>query len=87
MIADGKYELAATTLDWTRGRYGNNARLDALRRTAYQKLTERYQDFNPFKLIIYSGQGGLDIPQLPIADKETAAREHLKNAFGDATRD
>ena len=66
MISDGKYELAATTLDWTRGRYGENARLDALRRTAYQKMAEKYQDFNPFKFIIYSGQGGLDVPQLPI---------------------
>ena len=74
MIADGKYELAATALDWTRGRYGDSARLEALRRTAYLKLTEKFQEYNPFKFIVYSGQAGLDLPQLPPAAQPGASQ-------------
>jgi len=64
MIADGKYELAASALDWARGRYPGSARLESMERLAYLKLMEKYQEFNPFKFIIYSGKGGLDLPQL-----------------------
>ena len=64
MIADGKYELAASALDWARGRYPDSARLESMERLAYLKLMEKYQEFNPFKFIIYSGKGGLDVPQL-----------------------
>lgn len=64
MIADGKYELAVNALDWARGRYPDNARLESMERVAYLKLMEKYQEFNPFKFIVYSGKGGLDVPQL-----------------------
>lgn len=64
MIADGKYELAASALDWARGRYSGSARLESMERVAYLKLMEKYQEFNPFKFIVYSGKGGLDVPQL-----------------------
>jgi len=64
MIAEGKYELAASALDWARGRYPGSARLESMERLAYLKLTEKYQEFNPFKFIVYSGKGGLDLPQL-----------------------
>ena len=64
MIADGKYELAANALDWAHGRYPDSARLESMERIAYLKLMEKYQEFNPFKFIVYSGKGGLDLPQL-----------------------
>jgi glyoxylase-like metal-dependent hydrolase (beta-lactamase superfamily II) len=64
MIADGKYELAANALDWARGRYPDSARLESMERVAYLKLMEKYQEFSPFKFIVYSGKGGLDLPQL-----------------------
>src|SRR5215470_15434247 len=64
MIADGNYELAATTLEWTKGRFTGNKPLDDLRRVTYLKLMEKYQEFNPFKFIIYSGQIGVQVPQL-----------------------
>jgi hypothetical protein len=35
-----------------------------MERLAYLKLTEKYQEFNPFKFIVYSGKGGLDLPQM-----------------------
>jgi glyoxylase-like metal-dependent hydrolase (beta-lactamase superfamily II) len=71
MIADGNYELAATTLEWTKGRFAQSKSLDDARRLTYLKLMEKYQEFNPFKFIIYSGQVGAQVPQIePIAGRK-----------------
>jgi len=64
MIGDGSYELAATTLEWTKGRFTGSKSLDDLRRLTYLKLMEKYQEFNPFKFIIYSGQIGAQVQQM-----------------------
>jgi glyoxylase-like metal-dependent hydrolase (beta-lactamase superfamily II) len=64
MIADGKFELAATALEWTRGRFAGSKSLDEIKRLTYLKLMEKYQEFNPFKFIIYSTQIGNQIPQM-----------------------
>ena len=59
---------------WTgRGRrYPDSARLQSLERVAYLKLMEKYQEFSPFKFIIYSEKGGLDVPQLAPAPAAAA---------------
>jgi glyoxylase-like metal-dependent hydrolase (beta-lactamase superfamily II) len=72
MIADGKYELAATTLDWTKGRFAGSTSLAAVERLTYLKLMEKYQEFDPFKFIIYSGRIGIETP--PIESKEQRQR-------------
>jgi glyoxylase-like metal-dependent hydrolase (beta-lactamase superfamily II) len=72
MIADGKYELAATTLDWTKGRFAGSTSLAAVERLTYLKLMEKYQEFDPFKFIIYSGRIGNETPQM--APKEQRSR-------------
>jgi glyoxylase-like metal-dependent hydrolase (beta-lactamase superfamily II) len=64
MIADGSYEQAATTLEWTKGRFAGSKSLDEVRRLTYLKLMEKYQEFNPFKFIIYAGQIRAQLPQL-----------------------
>jgi glyoxylase-like metal-dependent hydrolase (beta-lactamase superfamily II) len=64
MIADGKYELAAATLDWTKGRFPEGGTLGGSERLAYLKLMEKYQEFNPFKFIIYSVKSGMNVPQM-----------------------
>jgi glyoxylase-like metal-dependent hydrolase (beta-lactamase superfamily II) len=64
MIADGKYELAATVLEWTKGRFAGSKSLDEVTRLTYLKLMEKYQEFNPFKFIIYSGQIGAQVSQM-----------------------
>ena len=64
MIAEGKYELAATALEWTRGRFKGSKSLDEVERLTYLKLMEKYQEFNPFKFIIYSAQIGNHTPQM-----------------------
>jgi glyoxylase-like metal-dependent hydrolase (beta-lactamase superfamily II) len=64
MIAEGKYELAATTLDWTKDRFAGSKSLNEVGRLAYLRLMEKYQEFNPFKFIIYSGKVGIEIPHM-----------------------
>jgi glyoxylase-like metal-dependent hydrolase (beta-lactamase superfamily II) len=64
MIADGKYELAATVLEWTKERFAKSKSLAEVERLTYLKLMEKYQEFNPFKFIIYSGKIGAQVPQM-----------------------
>lgn len=64
MVADGKHELAASVLAWAQARFPNSARLAEVRRLAYLKLMEKYQEFNPFKFILYSAQSGQSVPQI-----------------------
>jgi hypothetical protein len=56
MIADGKHELAADTYESTKARFPAGGALEKSGRAAYLKLMEKYQEFNPFKFIIYSGR-------------------------------
>jgi glyoxylase-like metal-dependent hydrolase (beta-lactamase superfamily II) len=69
MIADGKYELAATALDWTQGRFAGSPSLAAVERLTYLKLMEKYQEFDPFKFILYSGRIGHETPQMALKEQ------------------
>jgi glyoxylase-like metal-dependent hydrolase (beta-lactamase superfamily II) len=71
MIAHGKYELAATTIDWAKDRFANSKSLGELERLTYLKLAEKYQEFNPFKFIIYSGRIGYGTPQMEMKRQST----------------
>jgi glyoxylase-like metal-dependent hydrolase (beta-lactamase superfamily II) len=64
MIKDGRHELAAAVLQWAQARHPDSTTLAAPRTLAYMKLMEKYQEFNPFKLIVYGGQAGLVVPQV-----------------------
>jgi glyoxylase-like metal-dependent hydrolase (beta-lactamase superfamily II) len=74
MIADGNYELAATTLEWTKGRFAESKPLSDVRRLTYLKLMEKYQEFNPFKFIIYAGQIDAQVPQMKSNAKNSSSR-------------
>ena len=41
---------------WAQARLPDSAALTAARELAYLKLMEKYQEFNPFKFIVYAGQ-------------------------------
>jgi glyoxylase-like metal-dependent hydrolase (beta-lactamase superfamily II) len=56
MVAEGKHELAVETLRWVEGRFPASERLEPVRRQAYLKLMEKYQEFDPFRFIVYAGQ-------------------------------
>jgi hypothetical protein len=80
MIADGKYELAATVLEWTKERFAKSKSLAEVERLTYLKLMEKYQEFNPFKFIIYSGKIGAQVSQMEskpnIPQPVTARQDH-----------
>lgn len=64
MMKDGRHELAANYLRWAQTRLPNSLRLNESRRLGYLKLMEKYQEFNPFKLIIYAGEINQPIVQI-----------------------
>ena len=68
MIADGKYELAATILEWTKGRFAGSTSLEDVERLTYLKLMEKYQEFDPFKFIIYSARIGAQTSQMGLKE-------------------
>jgi len=64
MIRDGRHELAAELIRWARSRYPASESLAAARRLVHVKLMEKYQEYNPFKVIVYAGEIGMHIPQI-----------------------
>jgi glyoxylase-like metal-dependent hydrolase (beta-lactamase superfamily II) len=64
LVADGKYELAASLLESTGSRFEGSASVANARRLVYLKLMEKHQNTDPFKFIIYSGQIAEQVPQL-----------------------
>jgi glyoxylase-like metal-dependent hydrolase (beta-lactamase superfamily II) len=67
MISDGKHELAADTYENTKARYPAGGVLEKSGREAYFKLMDKYQEFSPFKFIIYSGQIEHVTPQIDVS--------------------
>ena len=71
MIKDGKHELAAAFLQAAQTRYPDSVPIHAARKLAYIKLMEKYQQFNPFKFIVYGSQSEQSVRQM----NETPARQ------------
>ena len=66
MMADGRHELAAQTLRWALARQPSSESLRAQYRLANLKLMEKYQEFSPFKFILYGGQIDQSTPQMAL---------------------
>ncbi|MBS0182593.1 MAG: MBL fold metallo-hydrolase [Nitrospira sp.] len=64
MSRDGRHELAANYLRWGHARLPDSPRLNESRRLAYLKLMDKYQEFNPFKLIVYAGEINQPVVQI-----------------------
>ena len=64
MINDGRHELAADLIRSWRARHPDGHAFDDLNRLVYLKLMEKYQEFNPFKFIVYGAQIGQATPQM-----------------------
>ena len=56
LAADGKYELAASLLESSEGRFEHSESVARAKRLVYLKLMEKYQNTDPFKFILYSGK-------------------------------
>ena len=54
MLESGDHALAARTTTWALTQYPSSAKLQELRKVAFLKLKEKYQELNPFKVIVYS---------------------------------
>ena len=79
MVKDGRHELAAAVLQWAQARHPDSTTLAAPRKLAYTKLMEKYQEFNPFKLIVYSAQADHPVPQVgeaPLPNASAYQRGH-----------
>lgn len=64
MLNSGDHELASRTVTWALTQYPSNQALKELKEMVFLKLIEKYQEFNPFKFIIYSGIINNETPEL-----------------------
>jgi glyoxylase-like metal-dependent hydrolase (beta-lactamase superfamily II) len=64
MVADGRHELAASMLRSAQARLPTSDRLRSAHRLVHLKLMEKYQEFDPFKFILYAGQIEQSTPQV-----------------------
>jgi glyoxylase-like metal-dependent hydrolase (beta-lactamase superfamily II) len=64
MIADGKYEMAASLLESSGARFAQDEAVRKVKRLIYLKLMEEYQNYDPFKYLLYSAKAGEQTPQM-----------------------
>ena len=64
LAADGKYELAASLLESSEGRFEHSESVARAKRLVYLKLMEKYQNTDPFKFILYSAKIGEQTMQM-----------------------
>jgi hypothetical protein len=64
MVADGKYELAASLLESSGDNFAQSESGAKFKRLIYLKLMEQYQNTDPFKFILYSAKAGEQTPQM-----------------------
>jgi glyoxylase-like metal-dependent hydrolase (beta-lactamase superfamily II) len=74
LVADGRHEQAAMLVQWVAARGPIGRDLEAAGRLAFARLMERYQEYNPFKFIVYSGEAGIDLPRVHPTPQPPAAR-------------
>ncbi len=64
LVADGKYELAASLVDAAESKFADSRAGAKAKRLVYLKLMEKYQSTDPFKFIIYSSKIHEQVPQM-----------------------
>jgi glyoxylase-like metal-dependent hydrolase (beta-lactamase superfamily II) len=64
LVADGKYELAASLLESAGDRFEHRDSVAKAKRLAYLKLMEKNQNTDPFKFILYSAKINEQTPQI-----------------------
>jgi hypothetical protein len=65
LITEGKYELAASLLESAGDKFDHSDSVANIKRLVYRKLTEKNQDNDPFKFILYSAKIAEQTPQMP----------------------
>jgi glyoxylase-like metal-dependent hydrolase (beta-lactamase superfamily II) len=64
LVADGKYELAASLLESSEGRFEHSESVARAKQLVYRKLMEKNQNTDPFKYILYSAKINEQTPQM-----------------------
>src|SRR6266700_557965 len=64
MVNDGKYELAASLLESSGGRFAQSKSVAKAGRLIYLKLMEQYQNTDPFKFLLYSAKAREQTPPM-----------------------
>jgi glyoxylase-like metal-dependent hydrolase (beta-lactamase superfamily II) len=64
LVADGKYELAASLLESSGPRFERSDSVAKAKRLVYLKLMEKNQNTDPFKFILYSAKSGEQTSQM-----------------------
>lgn len=64
LVADGKFELAASLLESSGTRFEHSDSVANAKRLVYLKLMEKNQNTDPFKFILYSAKSGEQTPQM-----------------------
>src|SRR6202042_2015073 len=64
LVADGKYELAASLLESSEPRFEHSESVAKSKRLVYLKLMEKNQNTDPFKYILYSAKIGEQTQQM-----------------------
>ena len=67
LVADGKYELAASLLESSEPRFEHSESVAKSKRLVYLKLMEKNQNTDPFKYILYSAKIGEQTQQMTAA--------------------
>ncbi len=66
LVADGKYELAASLLESSEGRFEHSESVAKAKQLVYLKLMEKNQNTDPFKYILYSAKIGEQTQQMSV---------------------
>jgi alkyl sulfatase BDS1-like metallo-beta-lactamase superfamily hydrolase len=64
MVNQARYELAASLLESSGGRFAQSKSVAKARRLIYLKLMEQYQNTDPFKFLLYSAKAKKQTPQM-----------------------
>jgi glyoxylase-like metal-dependent hydrolase (beta-lactamase superfamily II) len=64
LVADGKYEQAASLLESSGDRFAKSESVASARRLVYLKLMEQHQNSDPFKFLLYSAMAGQQTPEM-----------------------
>jgi glyoxylase-like metal-dependent hydrolase (beta-lactamase superfamily II) len=67
LVADGKFELAASLIDSSEGRFEHSDSVAKAKRLVYLKLMEKNQNTDPFKYILYSAKIGEQTPEITVS--------------------
>ena len=78
MMSNGRHEGAAALLRWAASAYPNSELIRKARAHAYLNLMAKFQEFNPFKFIMYGSQIGETVPQMSLPETASVGNDAVR---------